>query len=272
MKTISRKPSIHTITLVGAGNVGHHLGRKLLEQGLTITQVFSRKKRKAAKLATILNAESTNDLNNIFPGSDLYLLAVHDDALTEVADRLTSSIASSDPLVAHTSGATPSTILKDRFRRFGVFYPLMSFSIDRPLVFETVPLCIDARYARDRKALMELGRLLSRQVQRVNDHQRATLHVAAVFVNNFTNLMYHMGQDIAEADEMSFDLLKPILLETARKAQQHSPEQMQTGPAIRKDYDTLTRHLDFLQNKHPGLYPIYLQLTRQLFPGFKPLK
>ncbi|MEO1626334.1 MAG: DUF2520 domain-containing protein, partial [Bacteroidota bacterium] len=224
---------------------------------------------KARRLARSLTAEATKQIDQIDPTADLYILAVKDDAIEQLADQLEKRLAAHKPLIVHTSGATPSHIFKGRFKRYGVFYPLQSFSMERDLDFSTVPLCVHANRKADRQLLLQLGKRLCENVYLIDDAQRAVLHVAAVFVNNFSNHLFRIGQEICEAEGLSFDLLRPLILETARKVQEHPPAAMQTGPAIRQDEKTLARHLNYLAGSadHQQIYHIFTQHIRQLPTG-----
>ena len=217
--------------------MGHHLGLRIHQQDVTISQVFSRKKRKAQALTKLLNATPIHNLQSIDSQADLYILAVSDDAIALVAEQLSSSIAP-NALVVHTSGATPRSILKPFFKRYGILYPLQTFSINKPIDFSKVPVCIDANRKSDRLKLKRFAKLLSNKVVELNDAQRARLHVAAVFANNFSNYMYTAAHTITEAEDLDFDLLRPLIEETAAKLQDALPLAMQTGPARRGDQHT----------------------------------
>ena len=251
-----------TIVLIGAGNVAHHLGYRLVEKGHQIVQVFSRKKTKAKKLAQRLNCDYTNDLGKVNPEANLYILAVNDEAIEVVASQL-SSILNSKALVVHTSGATPGTVLKPHFTFYGNFYPLQTFSISKAVDFSQIPFCIYANRKKHRGQLESLAQNLSPLVYTIDDQQRAILHVAAVFANNFTNHLFHISHQILEEKNIPFDLLKPLIKETAEKVQHQAPQLMQTGPAIRGDQKTIDQHLNYLL-QHPDYQKLYLLLTKSI--------
>jgi len=255
------------IVLIGSGNVGYQLGRRFFEQGLQIVQVFSRKAEKAERLAKAIGCDFTTQLNLVTAEADIYILAVHDSSVGEVAKKL-SNILPADKIVVHTSGATPSTVLAPFFPNCGVFYPLQTLSIDRAADFDTIPICVDAAFAETQEMLLALGQRISKQVQIVTDEERAVLHVAAVFVNNFANHLFQIGARIVEEEGISFDLLRPLILETALKIQNHAPADMQTGPARRCDASTIRRHERYLE-KFPAYRELYTVLTQSLINHFK---
>lgn len=260
---------IRTVTIIGSGNVGYHIARAIFRlEGFDeaadryIMQNFSRNFAKAQDLAEIVYSEATDSLYEIEPNNDLYIIAVKDDAIEEVAEQL-SAAGLTDELVVHTSGATPSAILGKYFSRYGSFYPLQTFSRSRKANFKTVPLCVYANNEYDSEALTELAGQLSENVNFINDEQRASLHVAAVFVNNFTNYFYQIAEQLLTQKDVPFALLRPLILETARKVQRHSPAAMQTGPAVRADHQTIERHLLYLQSQ-PEMAKLYEHLTRRI--------
>ncbi|MDX1942300.1 MAG: F420-dependent NADP oxidoreductase [Saprospiraceae bacterium] len=248
-----------SIILIGAGNVGYHLGKRLFEKGLHIKQVFSRTKEKAQNLASEIKAEAITDLSKMDPNADLYILAVHDDAIIKTASQLPLN----QKLITHTSGSTPSTVLQPYTQRYGIFYPLQTFSISKEVDFEQIPICIHANNKEDVIFLENIAKRISSKVYRINDEQRAILHVAAVFVNNFTNHLFQIGYNILEKENLPFDLLRPLIRETAEKIQEHSPAGMQTGPAVRGDKATIKRHLLYLE-KFPEYRSLYDSLTKSI--------
>ncbi|HRK80254.1 MAG TPA: DUF2520 domain-containing protein [Saprospiraceae bacterium] len=251
------------VVLVGAGNVGAHLARRLAERGWPPVQVFSRNAEKAAKVARSSGAEAVSDLQKIRPDADVYLLAVHDDAIETVASQLAKTLPH-NTLAAHTSGATPSAVLARHFRHYGVFYPLQTFSAGRQPEFAHIPICVFAPDAQDLALLKTLAGHVSHSVREVNDEQRATLHLAAVFVNNFVNLMYRLGSDIVQKEGIPFDALLPLIQETALKVVDGlPPADAQTGPARRGDSATMQRHLDLL-NGQPHLQEMYRLLSEEI--------
>ncbi len=263
------------ITLIGAGKLGSQLGRKLYQSGEELLQVFSRKAEKAEALARATHAQACTRPEEIEAGADLYILAVADDAIGEMAQKLSKTLPP-DSFLVHTSGSQPSDVLKafglppfrdglppsGESKRYGVFYPLQSFSPEVEPVWEQIPFCIYAREQADEELLLALARRLSPRVYRIDDKQRKELHLAAVFANNFTNYLLSLSWERCQQHGIPFELLHPLILETARKATSgQNPKELQTGPAVRGDEKTIRRHLQQLR-EHPQVRELYQHLTR----------
>ena len=242
--------------------MGTQLSKRLFQKGQNVVQVFSRKAEKAEKLGKAIKADFTNDLKKISVDADLYILAVHDDFIGFVAKKM-SKIIHPDSLVTHTSGSTPSTVIEPYFKRSGVFYPLQTFNIHKKPAWSKIPVCLHASEEADLKFLKKIADSISQKVYFLNDEQRGIAHVAAVFANNFSNHVFAIAQEILEKEDLPFDLVRPLILETANKIRSANPNDMQTGPAVRGDDETIQRHLDYLK-KDKDLKAIYQLLTKHI--------
>lgn len=232
-----------TIVILGSGNVAKHLFDTFLHQvGIKVLQVVARNREQLHQFKKTV--EVSTDFNDT-PDADLYLIAVSDDAVPEVATLLQNKKG----LVAHCSGSVPLTALSPKNRR-GVFYPLQSFTAGRKINFNTVPICIEAEKKEDLQLLGRLAKMFSNNVQEVSSEQRRSLHLAAVFVNNFTNHLFHIGQEICEDHNLPFHILHPLIQETVQKLDYIDPEMAQTGPARRNDLTTIENHLNQLEDKN----------------------
>ena len=250
------------ITLLGAGKLGWHLGQRLKECNCPLVQVFSRDEDRAAELGCLLNIAWTNKLEELQRESGLVILAVRDDAILPVARQLHDG-GFEDRLIVHTSGATPLAALAKVHPRAGVLYPLQTFSRQRKPDFEEIPFCIAAQEPRDESVLRALAGRLGPHVHSVSDEQRLALHVAAVFANNFTNHLYHISRQLLEGERLPFELLLPLIRETAARLSEGIPASMQTGPAARGDSSTLQRHLDWLE-QYPAHRELYQLLSQRI--------
>lgn len=251
------------IVIVGTGKVAFRLAKRLKTKGLQIAQVFGRNSESAAALAGELNCPWTSEITDLLPDADWVLLAVSDDAIETVAAQIAEVLP--NVLLTHTSGGTPGHILAPFLARYGVFYPLQSFTKERQPVWSKIPFCVDASTKEDVLFLKMMAKVVGNLVYQVNDQQRATLHVAAVFANNFTNHCFTIAEKILEEADLPFEMLHPLMEETLAKAISDSPAKMQTGPAARGDKETIARHLKLLEN-HTNWKAIYAIVSEDIIP------
>ena len=245
------------ITIIGSGNVATHLGAAFRNAGHAIVQVYSRDIQNAAMLAYHIKAEAIDDLEHINANTDLFIIAIKDDAISDIANELSKY----NNLVVHTSGATSLEVLQNLTAKAGVFYPLQTFSKTKEVNFNTVPLCIEGANEQITKQLEELAQTVSQNVYRVDSERRKILHLAAVFACNFPNYLYYAAGSILKQHDLDFNMLRPLIMETAEKVQEHSPKNVQTGPAIRNDQKTMTGHLKLLQD-NADLQQVYTLLSQ----------
>lgn len=232
-----------SVVLVGTGNVAQNLFQAFDNAAnVIIKQVIGRSKN---NLAFAQDKAPVQIGFHTITLADVYILAVSDDAIAAVANNFNKV----QGLVVHTSGGTSINVLKS-CNRIGVFYPLQTFTKGKLVSFDTIPICIEAAHEKDTQLLQALGNSLSTVVRTIQTEQRRTLHVAAVFVNNFTNYMYTIGEEICIEHAIDFKLLHPLIKETAAKLNQLTPKEAQTGPAKRGDQKTLHNHLQILKDKH----------------------
>lgn len=263
------------ITVIGAGNVAWHLSPALENAGHHVNEVVSRQLTHARQLVSLLyDARPRSDLNVANSPSRLFLLTVPDDALPDVCSRL---VLPENAIVVHTSGSFSLEALNQLIQlysdvpvRTGVFYPLQTFSRHQnPLDFEEIPLCIEASDPETEATLVAMGQEISSIVYLVSSAERRVLHLSAVFACNFTNHLLALAKDFVESHDLEFDLLRPLIRETFRKAlATNDPAEVQTGPARRNDQKTITTHLGML-NGQPHLQEIYELLTESIRRRYK---
>jgi len=230
-----------SIVLIGTGNVARHLYDAFRSTDFcNIIQVAGRNEH-ALNYFKPRTATSTNFRE--LADADIYIIALSDDAINTVSDNLIVK----NKLVVHTSGSVPLTALPGT-NRAGVLYPLQSFTREFPVNFKEVPICIEAGNRADIEILNKMASALSDRVYDISYEQRKSLHLAAVFVNNFTNHLYAIGEDICLENNLPFSILHPLIRETSRKIEHVSPKDAQTGPARRNDTGTMEKHLEELDN------------------------
>lgn len=257
------------IALIGAGNVAWHLGHALESAGFSIRSVYSRTFQRATDLAeTFYAAQPTDRLDFRESQAEVFFLTVPDDAIADVCAQL---LLPDDALVVHTSGSVPLALLanilhtrRDLPVEIGVFYPCMTFTRGKKLDFKKVPILIEAENAEEESFLRKMGEQIGKEVAVVSSEDRKILHLAAVFACNFTNHLWSISQSLVESENLSFDLLKPLIAETTRKAlaANHAAE-VQTGPAVRGDLQTLAHHRALLE-EDPEFLAIYDTLTESI--------
>ncbi|MFX0557123.1 Rossmann-like and DUF2520 domain-containing protein [Maribacter sp. CXY002] len=238
-----------SIVILGTGNVAQNLFEALHKKDEV--KVLAVAGRNTDALNYFSNrTEVFTDWTHL-PKADVYLMAIKDDVIHEVSEKLTL-----DGLLVHTSGAVPMDALS-KHSHTGVFYPLQSFTSGKILDFKTIPICVEATSEKDLNLLKYVASTISNTVEHIDSNQRKALHVSAVFTNNFTNYLYGIGKQICEEYTIDFSLLKPLMKETVDKLDVLTPEQAQTGPARRGDRKTLHSHLQLLNDKkHREIYKL----------------
>lgn len=251
------------IVFVGAGNVASCLASALMQKGCRIVQVYSRTQESAQTLARKADCPYTTDLTQISGEANLYIVSVKDDALDDVTARLACS-GNPDALYAHTAGSMPMDVWKGKIRRYGVLYPMQTFSKQRAVDFSAVPFFIEANSEEDACLLKEVAGRVSPKIYEASSEQRRYLHIAAVFACNFTNHMYTLCDRLLAAHGLPFESMLPLIDETARKIHELPPLEAQTGPARRNDRNVIGRHLDILKKEAPELADLYGMISRSI--------
>ncbi len=252
---------IENAVIIGAGNLATQLALALTEKGVLVKQIFSRNLDSARELAEKTGADFTNDLSTLLPASDLYVIAIKDSAIQEVLENI---LLDETKLIVHTAGSVPMNILDGFSGNYGVFYPLQTFSKNRKIDFSDIPICIEANHPANLMKLQELADKLSGSVHQIDSDDRKTLHLAALFANNFVNHFYSIGEILLQNKKLNFDLLKPLIRETAEKIEFLPPLDAQTGPAKRNDQTIINAHLKMLHDQ-PELQKIYRLMSESIF-------
>jgi predicted short-subunit dehydrogenase-like oxidoreductase (DUF2520 family) len=247
----------HKISIIGSGNVSWHLAKQLFACGYTINSVFSRNLDNAIELAEQVETKAVNKIE-LIPPSDLYLFAIKDDAYREIID----SFPKITDICVHTSGSLEMDILNKISDNHGVLYPFQTFSKNKTVDFQKVPICVEASNSQTESVLLNLANRFSPIVRLLSSEQRMYLHLAGVFACNFTNAMYSIAEDIAKQQQIDFEIIKPLILETAHKIETLSSAEAQTGPAKRNDQIIMQKHLELLIN--PQWKEIYKLLSESI--------
>lgn len=253
---------IHSISILGAGNVAYHLAHWFSAKGYLIEAVWNRTNECSESLAASVGSKAVRDIRDLPSTSDLYLLCLSDDALPELIRKI-SGLGLSDKIVAHTSGSSPISLFAEAFRNYGAFYPLQTFSKGKQMNVEDVPFFITANNEKTTEKLGFLAMDMSGKCYPITDDQRAMIHLSAVFACNFTNHLFCISQKLMEENRLSFELLQPLISETVQKALEQNPCTVQTGPAIRNDLNIINKHLSMLDSRE-DLKKIYELLSSSI--------
>jgi predicted short-subunit dehydrogenase-like oxidoreductase (DUF2520 family) len=251
MNSVSKK-----VVIIGAGNLANHFASLLVKRGHEIIQVISRSEESARALGLKLFTTHSTSAVGINSDADIYLICVSDHSIADVA----ASISVKDKLVLHTSGSTDINVLNKSSNRYGVLYPLQTFSKDVKAKWSKIPLLIEANNPESLEQLQSFASGLCAQVQVMDSTQRLKMHLAAVFASNFSNHLYALAEEFLEKENIGhFELLQPLIIQTAKKLKKISPLDAQTGPAVRGDKNILNAHLAILEKykTHKQLYQIF---------------
>ena len=259
--------SLYNISFLGAGKVAEALSLEFHRNGHVIGTIVSPESQNGQRLADLTNAKWSS--SPVFGNEhNIIIVAVPDHKLAQV---LAEIQCSSDTIVAHTAGSFGLEVFPGTINKKGLFYPLQTFSKGRKTTLNEIPLFIEASDEETRSVLKDLASSAGCLIFEAGTESRCMLHTAAVFVSNFTNHMLTAGKQISSVAGFSFDILVPLIRETIQKAIENSPENSQTGPAIRNDLITLEKHLELLSFS-PELRRLYDEVSKSISEHYKDLK
>lgn len=254
------------VVIIGTGNVADVLGRKISRCGHHIIEVAGRNAVHAQNLASLLNSRAISSFSDISRSADIYIIAVADQALHTISNWLPPV---REGVVVHTAGAVSQQVLQGVAEHYGVLYPLQSLKSGYP-VSTGIPFLIDADSPGTLSVIQSFSASLSSRVQFADDAMRLKLHTAAVVANNFTNFLYTLTQEFCVSEKLDFSLLLPLLQETVKRLEQQPAALMQTGPAIRRDEETMAKHRSVLAS-YPALDEIYREFSAGIAGYYEPV-
>lgn len=250
----------YNIAIIGSGNLAWHLAPELENVGQRIVEIYSRNIKNARSLQKRLyNAEINPTLDFSDSEAEIFIICISDDAIEEAAQEIALPENST---IVHTSGSQSiSKLGYAATEHIGVFYPLQTFTKNKRVSFEDIPILIEAENSHTTKVLKKLGKSISKKVLSVSSKDRMAIHVAAVIACNFTNHLFEVAEKILKNQGFHFELIKPLIAETINKSLDLGPENSQTGPAARGDLETLDKHMEFLKgSKHKDVYKLLTEL------------
>jgi predicted short-subunit dehydrogenase-like oxidoreductase (DUF2520 family) len=240
------------VVIIGSGNVAHAMAGFLKNTNHNIVQVAGRNRKTVSALAKKIACPWSLNLKKITPDADMYIIAVHDDAIKSVIEQLPVS----NKIMLHTSGATALTIFKKKFKNCGVLYPLQTLNIKSAVAAHNLLLCLESSNKATEQVVMKFARTLTKNVIKLTSAKRLKLHLSAVVINNFVNHLYALTYDFLKKNRLDFSLLFPLMEQTFQSVSNAKPAEIQTGPAIRNDKKTMQKHLAQLK-MHKSLKEMY---------------
>lgn len=241
------------IVLIGAGNLATNLGHALLEAGNDILQVYSRTAGSATVLADSLGGSPVTDLDKINSNADVYIVAVKDSVIADIVPHLCKGRA--EKVFLHTAGSIPIDVFKGMALHYGVLYPMQTFSKDKILSFSNIPCFVEGNDDMAVNTVIALAKSISTRVFPLNSTTRKQMHLAAVFACNFVNHCYEISSEILAKHGIPFEVMLPLIDETANKVHSLPPVEAQTGPAVRYDQNVIRMQSDLLKDN-----PLFKQI------------
>lgn len=248
------------IVLIGAGNLATHLGKALHAAGHDMVQVFSRTMQSAETLASLLDAEPLTDMAQVRDDADVYIFSVKDSALEQLVSQLCGG---EKKVFLHTAGSMPMSVFRGKTLHYGVLYPMQTFSKQREVDFSIIPCFIEANDEFALKQIESLAGQISHRVYQLSSEDRKYLHLSAVFACNFANHCYAASQELLQQHGIPFDVMLPLIDETAAKVHGMTPKEAQTGPAVRYDENVIGKQIQLLENQ-PYFQKIYDCMSKSI--------
>lgn len=248
------------IVLIGAGNLATHLGKALHAAGHDMVQVFSRTMQSAETLASLLDAEPLTNMAQVRDDADVYIFSVKDSALEQLISRLCGG---EKKVFLHTAGSMPMSVFRGKALHYGVLYPMQTFSKQREVDFSIIPCFIEANDEFALKQIEGLAGQISHRVFQLSSEDRKYLHLSAVFACNFANHCYAVSQELLQQHGIPFDVMLPLIDETAAKVHGMTPKEAQTGPAVRYDENVIGKQIQLLENQ-PYFRKIYDCMSKSI--------
>lgn len=235
------------IVVIGSGNLATQLSLAIKNVGKNIIQVFSRTEEHAKMLADKLGCAFTSTLEDIYKDADCYIISVKDDAIRQIVASVCPNRDKS--IFIHTAGSVPMDVFKGHASRYGVLYPMQTFSKDKDVNFREIPCFIEASDEATLDAIRQLAESISDNVVVADSDKRKHLHLAAVLACNLTNHCYRLAEKVLEKEDIDFKLFLPLINETARKVAVMSPKEAQTGPMVRYDTEVMEMQMNLLPDE-----------------------
>ncbi len=239
------------VSIIGTGNVANILGRKIVGAGHKVLEVVGRDVNRTIQLAELLNSMGISNIQKTSRLVDLYIIAVSDSSIIEIA----ANLQVNNKLVVHTAASVSKELLKNCSCNYGVIYPVQSLRKE-VIHLPVIPVLVDGSSEEVKSNLFKFSSTWADNVSFANDDERLKLHIGAVVVNNFTNHLFTYTEEYCRNERLEFNILYPLIKETIERLKDNDPSSLQTGPAVRHDLETIKKHLSIL-SKNPAMAKLY---------------
>ena len=263
-----------SFALLGASRTGIALAFHLDKAGFEPLFLWNRSQAGLDRVKDVVRFQKTStNLAQISNGVEWIIIAVTDDAIPEVARQLSNQLTNdSTTKVFHISGARDAGLLaclKEKGCRIGSFHPLLSVP-DIKTGIREIPDTVFSCEGEMKDDLQKIAAKIAAGGITVSSNQKAFIHIAAVFVNNYQTVMIQTLKKAASQLDIDSGVLEKMVQKLSwqalEKAWTESQKDSLTGPAIRGDLNTIDQHLKQLEffPELQTLYRQYLELTRKL--------
>lgn len=227
------------LIIVGPGRAGGAIGLAAERAGHDVVGVLSR--RGTHPRWAVL------DWDTDLPEVDVVFIAVRDEAISEVAERIAPYV-SDVGVVAHLSGFTPVLALhqiQERGVAVGGFHPLQSLP-DPETGADALAgafVGIDGDQLGS-DVLTHLASSLGMEPFRLDDPARPAYHAAAAAAANFVVTALAVSADLFESAGVDPRVSRPLVERAVANAFEKGPAASLTGPIARGDIETVIGHLE----------------------------
>ncbi len=256
---MKKKPNIG---IIGIGNLGWNLALRLYERKFNVTTLYGQRNEPNQKFAKRIEAKLVKKPEAVAEKADVIFICVPDDHIHNVAKDLKGE----ELMVCHCSGSTP--LIKGNFKGSGVLYPFQTFTKFFAIEWNNITTFVEGSDKDTTDTLMGIASKISDDAIKVKFEQRRAIHIAGVIGANFTNHLLYRTQELLSRNGIEFDVLKPLMEETVKKAFEHGPAGAQTGPARREDHEVINKHLELLEDD-PQLRELYQIFSKGIIDSYK---
>ena len=262
-----------TLNIVGAGHVGRALGRLFAARGVfTVQDVLTRSRASAQDAVDFIGAGHAVDrveAIDVVRPAQVWMLAVSDDRIAEVAAQLAAHPGMRGAVVFHCSGAKASTELEP-LRAAGALaasvHPVRSFADPGQVAAAFDGTFCGVEGDADALALLNPAfSAIGARVVAIDVRAKTVYHAASVFASNYLTTVLDAALRAYQAAgipaDVARELARPLAAETLANVFRLGPETALTGPIARGDAATVARQQAAVNAWDPATGALYEALA-----------